>query len=66
VSQKLSALVTLENGKDLAVLGELLGTGKVSPAIDREYPLSEVPAAVRYVQEGKARGKVVITVSAQA
>ena len=45
------------------VLGELLGAGKISPAIDRTYPLGEVPAAVRYMQEGNARGKVAITVS---
>jgi NADPH:quinone reductase-like Zn-dependent oxidoreductase len=62
VSQKLCALITSENAKDLMVLGELLAAGTIAPAIDRTYPLSEVPAAVRYVQEGNARGKVVITV----
>ena len=54
VSQKLGALSTSENAKDLISLGELLATGKIFPAIDRTYPLSEVPAAVRYVQEGNA------------
>ena len=63
VNQTLRALTTSENAKDLMVLGELLGAGKISPAIDRTYPLGEVPAAVRYMQEGNARGKVAITVS---
>ena len=43
-------------------LRELLEAGKLSPHIDRTYPLSEVPEAIRYLQEGNARGKVVITV----
>ena len=41
---------------------ELLEAGKVLPVIDRRYPLSEVPEALRYFGEGQARGKVVITV----
>jgi len=47
---------------DLVVLKELCETGKVRPVIDRRFPLSEVPAAVRYVEEGHARGKVIVTV----
>jgi NADPH:quinone reductase-like Zn-dependent oxidoreductase len=62
VSQKLGTLTTSENAQDLMVLRELLETGKIAPAIDRTYPLSEVPAAIRHVQEGHARGKVVIAV----
>jgi NADPH:quinone reductase-like Zn-dependent oxidoreductase len=46
---------------DLAVLGELLQTGKVTPVIDRTYGLSMVPEAIRYLETGHARGKVVIT-----
>jgi NADPH:quinone reductase-like Zn-dependent oxidoreductase len=46
----------------MAVLKELLEAGKITPVIDRTYPLSEVPEAIRYLQEGQARGKVVITV----
>jgi NADPH:quinone reductase-like Zn-dependent oxidoreductase len=61
VSQKLGMLMTSENAKDLLSLRELLESGKISPAIDRTYPLSEAAAAIRYVQEGRARGKVVIT-----
>jgi NADPH:quinone reductase-like Zn-dependent oxidoreductase len=61
VSQKLGTLMTSENAKDLMALRELVESGKITPAIDRTYPLSETPAAIRYVQEGRARGKVVIT-----
>ena len=61
VSQKLATLLTSENAEDLAVLRDLVESGKVAPAIDRTYPLDETPAAIRYVQEGHARGKVVIT-----
>ena len=48
--------------EDLMVLRDLVESGKIAPAIDRTYPLSEAPAAIRYVIEGHARGKVVITV----
>jgi len=44
----------------LGLIKELLKVGKVAPVIDRRYPLREVPAAIRYVEEGHARGKVVI------
>ena len=62
VSQKLGLLGARENSADLAVLRELLQAGKVTPAIDRSFPLSEAAAALRHFQEGHARGKVVITV----
>jgi len=61
VSQKLGILGAKENSADLSVLRELLETGKVTPAVDRTYPLSEAPAAIRYLQQGNARGKIVIT-----
>jgi len=48
--------------EDLAFMSGLLGAGKVVPAIDRRYPLSQVPEALRYLGEGHAKGKVVITV----
>ena len=47
---------------DLAFLIELVQTGEIKPVIDRRYPLSEVPEALRYFGEGRARGKIVITV----
>ncbi len=62
VGQKLGTFIASENKEDLLVLKELIESGQVTPAIDRTYPLSEVPAAIRYMQEGHARGKVVITV----
>ena len=61
VSQKLSMLASTENAEDLHALRELIEAGQVTPAIDRTYPLSETAAAIAYVQDGHARGKVVIT-----
>ena len=62
VGQKLGTFVSRENHEDMIVLKELIEAGKVTPVIDRTYPLSEVPAAIRYMRAGHARGKVVITV----
>lgn len=63
-SKKMSNMgVTKPNQSDLVFIKELLEAGKVKPVIDRCYPLSEVPAALRYLEEGHARGKVVITVA---
>jgi len=49
------------NKEDLEFLAELFETGKVAPIIDRRYPLSKVPEALRYLEDGHALGKVVIT-----
>jgi NADPH:quinone reductase-like Zn-dependent oxidoreductase len=62
VSQKMTTFTAKENKEDLVVLKELCEAGKVTPVIDRTYPLSEVPEAIRYLEEGHARGKVVITI----
>jgi len=62
VSQKLGTFIASENSGDLMVLRELIEAGKLAPALDRTYPLSEVPAAIRHLVEGHARGKLVITV----
>jgi NADPH:quinone reductase-like Zn-dependent oxidoreductase len=62
VSQKLGTFIASENAVDLGALRELIEAGKVTPVIDRTYPLNETPAAIRYVQDGHARGKVVIAV----
>jgi NADPH:quinone reductase-like Zn-dependent oxidoreductase len=62
VGQKLGTFISKENHEDLIILTELVESGKVTPVIDRTYPLSEVPEAIRYLEEGHAQGKVVITV----
>ena len=62
VSQKLGTFVAKANGKDLVVLKELIEAGKVTPVVDKAYPLSQVPEAIRHLEEGHARGKVAITV----
>ena len=62
VGQKLGTFVASENHEDMNVLKELIEVGKVTPVIDRTYPLSEIPEAIRYLEERHARGKVVITV----
>jgi NADPH:quinone reductase-like Zn-dependent oxidoreductase len=62
VSQRLRPFVTQANREDLQLLRELIEAGEVTPVIDRTYSLGEVPDAIRYLEEGHARGKVVITV----
>ena len=54
-------LAAKPNKKDLVFMKELLEAGKLVPVIDRRYPLSEVAEALRYLGEGHAQGKVVIT-----
>jgi NADPH:quinone reductase-like Zn-dependent oxidoreductase len=55
-------LAVQRNQKDLLAITELCEAGKIAPMIDRRYPLREVPEALRYLGEGHAKGKVVITV----
>ena len=62
VSQKLGTFIAKAKGEDLVVLKELIEAGKVTPVMDRTYPLSEVTEAIRHLEEGHTRGKVVITV----
>jgi NADPH:quinone reductase-like Zn-dependent oxidoreductase len=62
VSQKMVSFTVKPNKEDLQFLRQLIETGKLAPVIDRTYPLAEVPEAIRYLEEGHARGKVVITV----
>ncbi|HEY6071834.1 MAG TPA: zinc-binding dehydrogenase, partial [Anaerolineales bacterium] len=50
------------NQEDLTLLKELVQSGQVRPVIDRRYPLSELADALRYLEEGHARGKIIITV----
>jgi NADPH:quinone reductase-like Zn-dependent oxidoreductase len=61
VRQKLRLFLAHSNQADLIVLRELLEAGRVAPVIDRSYPLSDVPEAIRYLEAGHARGKVVVT-----
>ena len=61
VSQKLLPFLAHLNQSDLMVLRGLLEAKKVTPVIDRRYPWSEVPEAIRYLEEGHTRGKIVIT-----
>jgi NADPH:quinone reductase-like Zn-dependent oxidoreductase len=63
VSQDMGMFLADMNKEDLVVLRDLIQAGKVKPVIDRRYKqLSEVPAAIRYLEAGHARGKVVIAV----
>jgi len=62
MSQEMGMFMADTNQKDLALLADLMQSGKVKPVIDRTYKLSEVPAAIAYLEQGHARGKVVITV----
>jgi NADPH:quinone reductase-like Zn-dependent oxidoreductase len=62
VGQRLGTFINSENAADLDVLRELIEAGAVTPAVDRTFPLDQAPAAVRYLREGRARGKVVVTV----
>jgi NADPH:quinone reductase-like Zn-dependent oxidoreductase len=60
--QRLRPLTSKERSEDLVVLKELIEAGKLTPVIDRTYALSEAPEAIRYLEQGHARGKVVIRV----
>jgi NADPH:quinone reductase-like Zn-dependent oxidoreductase len=62
VGQTLRTVMGRECTADLLILQELIEAGSVTPVIDRTYPLSEAPEAIRYVHEGRARGKVVVTI----
>jgi NADPH:quinone reductase-like Zn-dependent oxidoreductase len=61
VSQKMVFFIARVNQQDLARVRDLMATGQVTPVIDRRYPLSETREAFRYMEEGHARGKVIIT-----
>jgi len=62
VSQKFVMFIARRSKEDLTIMHDLMAAGKVTPVIDKRYRLSEVPEAIRYLEEGHARGKVVITV----
>jgi NADPH:quinone reductase-like Zn-dependent oxidoreductase len=62
VGQTLRGLNAKQNREDLQTVAELIEAGKVTPVIDRTYPLVEAPQAIRYLEQGHPRGKIVITV----
>jgi NADPH:quinone reductase-like Zn-dependent oxidoreductase len=64
VSQHVGGMLATMNAKDLGVLRDLIEAGKVTPAIDRVYPLGEAPEALRQLERGRVRGKCVIRVAA--
>ncbi len=61
-SKKMRFFLAKGSQTDLVLLSDLLAAGKVVSVIDRRYPLSDVAEAIRYLEQGHARGKVVITV----
>jgi NADPH:quinone reductase-like Zn-dependent oxidoreductase len=61
-SKKIRILAVRPNIEDLDFMKDLIEAGKVTPVIDKTYPLSEVPKAIGYVGDGRAQGKVVISV----
>jgi NADPH:quinone reductase-like Zn-dependent oxidoreductase len=60
VSEKFITYIATLNKADLTILGDLMRSGKLTPVIDKTYKLSETPDALRYLETGHARGKVVI------
>jgi NADPH:quinone reductase-like Zn-dependent oxidoreductase len=62
INQKFVSFMAKPNSEDLAAIAELMVAGKLTPVIDRRYGLNDVPEAIRYLETGHARGKVVITV----
>ena len=60
-SRKMVAVLAKESKEDLTIMRDLMAAGRVTPVIDKRYRLSKVPEAIRYLEEGHARGKVVIT-----
>ena len=62
VSQDLRAVTASENSADMVILKDMIEAGQVTPVIERSYTLAEVPDAIRHIEGGRARGKVVITI----
>ena len=66
IRQEVGSMLAQMNQKDLTILADLIQTGKVTPVIDKTYPFSQLPEAMRYLETGRARGKVVVTVEDKA
>jgi NADPH:quinone reductase-like Zn-dependent oxidoreductase len=63
IPQKFKSFIAKTTQADLAVLRDLMEEGKVTPVIDRQYAMSETAEALRYLEEGHARGKIVVTIA---
>jgi NADPH:quinone reductase-like Zn-dependent oxidoreductase len=63
MSQNMGMMMAKASQNDLRVLADLMQAGKVTTVIDRTYPLSEIREAIRYVETGRARGKVIISIA---
>ena len=62
ISQQMGMMLAELNKKDLTVLADMMQAGTVKPVIDRTYPLSQIADAIRYLEQGHARGKEIVTV----
>jgi NADPH:quinone reductase-like Zn-dependent oxidoreductase len=62
ISQKMGMMLAEIRQDDLTKMSELMQAGKVTPVIDRTYPLSQIREAMKYLEAGHARGKVILTV----
>lgn len=62
MDRKLETFIASVSTKDLKTLEEMIESDEIQPVVDRTYPLSPAPEAIVYLDEGRARGKVVITV----
>ena len=60
--RKMTNLAMKPDKKDLTFIKELIEAGKITPVIDKSYPLSELPQALQYYGEGRSRGKVIVTI----
>ena len=63
ISQEMKMMLADVTKEDLTLLADLMQSGKITPVIDKTYPFSEIREAIRYVETGRARGKVVVTLS---
>ena len=66
VAQSLRMFIAKVRQEDLQFLADLIEAGTLTPLVDRSFSLAQVPDAIRYLREGRARGKVVITVDAMS
>ena len=64
VGQKLRTFVAKQSASDLLVLNDLIQSGKITPMIDRTFPLADTPDAIRYLETGEAQGRIIVTVGA--